>query len=397
MSIILVVNSGSSSLKFQMFQMPAEKVIVSGQIEKIGLSESFFSMSHNEKKTERKLKIKDHKIAVNYLLETLSGEGIIDDINDIIGVGHRVTHGGELYSESVIIDEEVVYNIDQLKKLAPIHNPVQLLGIKAFMEEMSNSVHVAVFDTAFHQTMEPSDYLYPIPYELYEKHRIRKYGFHGTSHYYISRKVAQLMQKNVKDINVISVHLGGGASITAVEKGRSVNNSMGFTPLAGIMMGTRSGDIDPAIFPFLMEEEGLSPKEVLNILNNESGMFGVSGISSDARDIIAAADKDNKRARLALEIYSNRIAEVIGSYFIKLKKVDAIVFTGGIGENASTIRKDIFDRISCPLNLQIDSDLNSKTIGATAKISLKESSSQVWIIPTDEEVVIARDTFNFIS
>ena len=397
MNIILAVNSGSTSLKFQLFDMPSERVIVSGQIEKIGLKNSVFTMKRNGEKLEKIEDISNHRDAVNALLKTLSNEGIIEDISEIVGVGHRVVHGGEFYSKSVLIDEEVISNIDQLSKLAPLHNPVNLVGILAFKEALPKAVQVAVFDTAFHQTMRPCTYLYPLPYEYYDKYKIRKYGFHGTSHFYVTRKVAELMNKNVDTLNIISIHLGGGASITAVKNGKSVNTSMGFTPLAGIMMGTRTGDVDPAILPFIMDEEDLSTSEVLDIFNHKSGMYGVSGISSDARDILEAAANGNKRAILTLEMYTNRIAEVIGSYYIRLSHVDAIVFTGGIGENATTIRRDILDQVKVPMNLKIDDKLNLETMGTETKISLATSASEIWVVPTDEELVIARDTRKFLN
>ncbi len=397
MSIILAVNSGSSSLKFQLFHMPEENVIVSGQIERIGFSDAIFTMKANGEKFTKTLDIKDHKVAVSVLLENLSKKGFIDNIDDIAGVGHRVVHGGELYSESVIIDDDVIHNIELLSRLAPLHNPVNLIGILAFSAKLPNAIQVAVFDTAFHQTMKPCTYLYPLPYEYYQKHKIRKYGFHGTSHFYVSRKVAQLMNKEVADLNIISIHLGGGASITAIKDGKSVNTSMGFTPLAGIMMGTRTGDVDPAILPYIMQAESLTSNEVLDIFNNKSGMYGVSGISSDARDILDAAAAGNQRAILTLQMYSNRISEVIGSYFVRLKQVDAVVFTGGIGENAVSMRADILEEIGEPLGLKIDDKLNLKTIGKNQKISLSNSKSEVWVIQTDEELVIARDTNKFIS
>lgn len=397
MDIVLAVNSGSSSLKFQLFEMPEEKIIVSGLIERIGLSDSVFSMKLNGEKIKKVFDIKDHSEAVEVLLNSLSSEGIIDNISDISGVGHRIVHGGELYSHSVEIDEDVFKNVEKLSKLAPLHNPVNLIGMEAFKKELPNAVQVAVFDTAFHQTMEASTYLYPLPYEYYEKHKVRRYGFHGTSHFYVSRRVAELMNRDIKTLNLISVHLGNGASITAIKNGKSMNTSMGFTPLAGIMMGTRTGDVDPAILPYIMEEENLTSKSVLDIFNHKSGMYGVSGISSDARDIIDAAKKGDERAQLTLDMYTNRVSETIGSYFIKLEKVDALVFTGGIGENAGIIRDDIFKKIQVAMNIEVDRELNMKTIGEEKKISLDSSKSEVWIVPTNEELVIARDTYSFIK
>lgn len=396
MKIVLAVNAGSSSLKYQLFMMPSESVLVSGQIERIGLGDSIFTMKMNGEKKVQVFDIPDHNVAVETLLNSLSSEGIIEDINDVVGVGHRIVHGGELYANSVLIDEEVMQNVADLSKLAPLHNPVNLVGIKAFKSALPNAVQVGVFDTAFHQTMDSSTYLYPLPYEYYENHKVRRYGFHGTSHFYVTRRVAELMNKDIKDLNLISVHLGNGASITAVKNGKSVNTSMGFTPLAGIMMGTRTGDVDPAILPYIMEEENLTSKSVLDIFNHKSGMFGVSGISSDARDIINAASEGNDRAQLTLDMYANRVSETIGGYFIKLERVDGIVFTGGIGENATLIREQILKKIEVAMNLSVSYEMNNTIIGDEAMISNNNSQSEVWIVPTNEEVVIARDTMNFL-
>lgn len=397
MDIILAVNSGSSSLKFQLYEMPNEKVLVSGQIERIGIKNSIFTMKINGEKIEKIEDIKDHTEAVKVLLEALQSAGIVDDISSINGVGHRIVHGGEYYSHSVVIDDDVAKNIQSLSKLAPLHNPVNLVGVEAFTEALPNAVQVAVFDTAFHQSMKPSTYLYPLPYEYYEKHKVRRYGFHGTSHFYVSRRVAELMDRNIHELDLISVHLGNGASITAIEDGKSVNTSMGFTPLAGIMMGTRTGDVDPAILPFIMEEENLTSKSVLDIFNHKSGMYGVSGISSDARDIIEADNEGNERAALTLDMYTNRVSETIGSYFIKLETVDVLVFTGGIGENAASIREQIFKKIEVAMGLSIDYEKNKEAFSKEMLISNPDSKSQVWIVPTNEELVIARDTFNFIK
>ena len=345
---VLVINCGSSSLKYQLIDSETEQALASGLCERIGIDGQLTHKVDGKKiKDEEKIAMPDHEVAAKIVLDQLIAEeyGVIASLDEINAVGHRVVHGGEFYSNSVLIDDEVIRNIEKLSKLAPLHNPVNLVGINAFLEALPKAVQVAVFDTAFHQTMNPCTYLYPLPYEYYEMYKIRKYGFHGTSHYYVTRKVAELMDKDIDQLNIISVHLGGGASITAVKNGKSVNTSMGFTPLAGIMMGTRTGDVDPAILPFIMDEENLTTSEVLEIFNHHSGMYGVSGISSDARDILEAAANGNKRAILTLEMYTDRIAEVIGSYYIRLNKVDAIVFTGGIGENAGTIRSDIFKQI----------------------------------------------------
>ena len=394
---VLSINSGSSSLKFKMFEMPTEEVVTSGIIEKIGLETSIFTTKFNGEKYVVHEPIPDHSKAVELLLATFVKLGLVDNVEDIKGVGHRIVHGGELYKESVLIDDDVLEGMASLSHLAPLHNPVNIIGVRSFQEFIPNAKHVAIFDTAFHQTMDASNYLYPIPYEYYEQYRIRRYGFHGTSHFFVTNKVAQLMNRSVEDMNIISAHLGNGASITAIRNGKSINTSMGFTPLAGIMMGTRSGDVDPAILPFIMDAENLSASEVLKIFNNKSGMYGVSGISSDARDIIAAKNEGNARAALTLELYTNRVAEVIGSYFVKLGRIDAIVFTGGIGENAVAIRQMILEKIEEAMRLNIDYDLNNKTMGEDVLISTEDSNSQVWVVPTDEELVIARDTYGFIK
>lgn len=396
MNLILSVNSGSSSLKFKMYEMPEERVVVSGQIEKIGLKNSIFTMKYNGEKDEVIQDVKDHSEAVALLLNELIEKGIITNINDIKGVGHRVVHGGERFSESVIIDDEVIEAITELSQLAPLHNPVNLIGIIAFMEFVPHAVHVATFDTAFHQTMDAGNYLYPLPYEYYEKYKIRRYGFHGTSHYYVSRRIAEVLNKDVKDLNLISVHLGNGASITAIKGGHSINTSMGFTPLAGIMMGTRSGDVDPAILPYLMNVEQLTSQEVLDIFNHKSGMYGVSQISSDARDIVSAYESGNPQAALTLDLYANRVSETIGSYFVKLGRVDAILFTGGIGENSNVIRQFILERIYEAMGIDYNLDLNNEAQGSEMRITTDTSKVDVWVIPTDEEIILARDTFKEI-
>lgn len=397
MEIILSVNAGSSSLKFQMLELPSETLVVQGLIEKIGLEGSCLTYKIDGKKTEVVEEIKDHKDAVELLLKTLKGANVVDDLSLIKGVGHRVVHGGEIYSSSVVIDEKVKEDIKALSILAPLHQPVNLIGIEAFEAVLPNALQVAVFDTAFHQTMEIDDYLYPIPYEYYEKHKIRRYGFHGTSHDYVSKRTLELMHRaQAEGTNMITVHLGNGASITAIKDGKSVNTSMGFTPLAGIMMGTRCGDIDPAILPFLMEVENLSSEEVLDIFNNKSGMLGISGISSDARAINDAYDAGDERAILTRKMYAKRVSETIGQYYMQLGRVDAIAFTGGIGENAVDIRKDILKLIDLPLRLDVDYDLNTKVQGKESKISKDKSSCEVWVVPTNEELAIARDTYAFL-
>lgn len=397
MSKILSINAGSSSLKFTLFEMPQEEMIASGIVERIGLEEGIFTIKFNGEKKTINQPIPDHKVAAQLVLDGLIDNNIVEDLNDVVGVGHRVVHGGELYDKTVIIDEEVEKNIEDLSDLAPLHNPANLIGYRAFKKALPNAVHTAVFDTAFHQTMKEDIYLYPIPYDYYKDYGVRRYGFHGTSHQFVSKKVAELMDKSVEDINVITLHLGNGASITAVEKGQSVNTSMGFTPLAGIMMGTRSGDVDPSIITYIMDKTEQSAHEVVNVYNKRSGMLGVSGISSDARDLGNAVEEGNPRAILTQKLYANRVAQTVGSYFVQLGHVDAMVFTGGIGENDGVIRQEILKRLEEAMSLDIDYDLNAKVRGEDTLLSKEDSKTQVWLVPTDEELVIARDTYSFYN
>lgn len=392
MTKIISVNAGSSSLKFQLFVMPEETVLTSGIIERIGLTDGVFTIKFNGEKVTFTQSIPDHKVAVALVLEALIKHKIVDSLEEIKGVGHRVVHGGEVYAASVELNEDVEKAVEALAELAPLHNPANLVGFRAFKKELPNARHVAVFDTAFHQTMEDDIYLYPIPYEYYENYKIRRYGFHGTSHYYVSQRVAQLMNKDAKDINVITCHLGNGASIAAVKGGISVNTSMGFTPLAGIMMGTRSGDIDPAIITFLMGKLNKSAEAIIDILNKKSGMLGVSGISSDARDIENGIAAGNPRAKLTRNLYANRVAQTIGSYFVQLGHVDAMVFTGGLGENDVMVREAIIDRVSEAMGINLNRELNLKTRGKEVCLSDDKSKTAVWIVPTNEELVIAQDT-----
>lgn len=397
MGKIISVNAGSSSLKFQLFEMPEQKVLCSGIFERIGLDDGIFSIKVDGKKAVINQEFKDHKVAVEMLLKQLVEREIVSSLDEIVGVGHRVVHGGEKYAQSVIIDEEVEKEVEALSDLAPLHNPANLVGYRAFKKELPHAKHVAVFDTAFHQSMEPDVYLYPIPKEYYKKYKVRKYGFHGTSHFYVANRVAELMGVSVKTINIITCHLGNGASIAAVSQGKSVNTSMGFTPLAGIMMGTRSGDIDPAILTFIMDKTGYSAQEVINILNKKSGMLGVSEISSDARDIEKAVDEGDVSARLTRDIYANRIAQTIGSYFVQMGGVDAIVFTGGVGENDYGVRQDVVSRVAKALHVEFDIELNRVTRSKETLLTKPNSKVQVWLVPTNEELVIAQDTMKLLN
>lgn len=396
MTKIISVNAGSSSLKFQLFEMPQEEVLTSGVFERIALEEGIFTIKVNGEKKVVREPIPDHTKAVEMLLNALVEYRIVEHLDEIKGAGHRAVHGGEIFTESVLVDDEVVNKFTSLNDLAPLHNPAGLIGYRAFKEALPNCVHTFVFDTAFHSTMTPDTYLYALPYEYYEKYQIRRYGFHGTSHKYVSQRCAELMGRKVEDMKIITCHLGNGASITAVDGGRSINTSMGFTPMAGVMMGTRCGDIDPAIVTFLQKKEGLSADAVEDILNKHSGMLGVSGVSSDGRDVEDAAKEGNERAILTESMYANRVASYIGSYYVQLGGLDAIVFTGGIGENDGNMRKRIIDRVKV-IGAEID-DANNKGVRGIEKcLSSADSKVAVWLIPTNEELMIARDAYRFVK
>ena len=318
MTKIISVNAGSSSLKFQLFEMPSEEVLTSGIAERIGLEEGIFTIKYNGEKHTQNLPIKDHKVAVDLLLKALVEHKIVENLEEIKGAGHRIVQGGSYFDSSAVVDEDVVNKVEELSDLAPLHNPAHLIGYRAFKEALPQIGHVFVFDTAFHQTMTPESYLFPVPMEWYENYKVRRYGAHGTSHQYVSQRCAELMGKDVKDLKIITCHLGNGASITAVDGGKCINTSMGLTPLGGIMMGTRCGDIDPAIVPFVMKKTGMTPDEMDTALNKKSGMLGISGISSDARDIENAVAEGNERAILTQQLYVNRAINVIGGYYFQL-------------------------------------------------------------------------------
>lgn len=389
MSKILAINAGSSSLKFQLIEMPEEKVITKGLVERIGLNDGVFTISVNGEKVKLVQDIPDHDVAVQILLDQLISTGIINSFDEIDGVGHRVVHGGEVFDDSVLITDEVLKQIEDLSDLAPLHNPANVTGIKAFRHILPNVPAVAVFDTAFHQTMPKSSYLYSLPYEYYEKYGIRKYGFHGTSHKYVTLKAAEMLGKPIEELRLISCHLGNGASIAAVHGGKSIDTSMGFTPLEGITMGTRSGSIDPALIPFIMKKTGQSAEEVINVLNKKSGLLGITGFSSDLRDIEEAANVGNERAELALTIFANHIHKYIGSYVARMNGVDAIIFTAGIGENSAAVRERVLRGLEF-MGVYWDKDLNREG-GGERFISYPFSPVKVLVIPTNEEVMIARD------
>lgn len=386
---ILAINAGSSSLKFQLIQMPEENVQAKGLIERIGLPEAIFKLEFNGEKYQRTGDIENHQIAVQLLLNQLTASGVIASLDEIDAVGHRVVHGGERFNDAVRITDEVIEEIDKLSELAPLHNPANLTGILAFKEVLPNVPMVAVFDTAFHQSMPEMSYLYSLPYSYYEKYGIRKYGFHGTSHKYVSQRASELLGMPLEQLRLISCHLGNGASITAIDGGKSIDTSMGFTPLAGVTMGTRSGNIDPALIPYIMEKTGQSAEEVIEVLNKQSGMLALSGFSSDLRDIEEKAATDD-RAELALSVFANRIHKYLGSYAAKMSGVDAIIFTAGVGENSITIREKVLTGLEF-MGIYWDPKLN-QVRGKEAFVNYPHSPVKVIVIPTNEEVMIARDT-----
>ncbi|MGI6392019.1 MAG: acetate kinase [Candidatus Izemoplasmatales bacterium] len=390
MSKIMAINAGSSSLKFQLLEMPEEKVITSGLVERIGLKNSVFMIKVNGEKIEEIVAIQNHNVAVKMLLDKLISLGILRSFAEIEGVGHRILHGASMLTDSCIITEKEIAIIESIVDLGPLHLIPNLTGIKAFKEILPDVKQVGVFDTAFHQTMPEEAFLYATPFDWYERFQVRKYGFHGTSHKYVSEMTAKLMGKKPEDINVIVCHLGNGSSICAVKQGKSVDTSMGFTPLEGIPMGTRSGNIDPAVIEYMMEKKQKSAKEIINILNKQSGYLGVSGISFDSRDLVREAANGNHRAELAIQIQAKRIADYIASYYVYMGGADAITFTAGIGENAPSTRANVIDRISV-LGVKLDPEKN-ECRGTTAEISTPDSKIKVYVIPTNEEVMIARDT-----
>ncbi|MBZ9687764.1 acetate kinase [Clostridium estertheticum] len=394
---ILVINCGSSSLKYQLINMEDENCLEQGLIERIGSEGAGLTQKvEGREKYIVKQSMQDHKDAIKLVLQTLIDEtnGVIKSVDEISAVGHRVVHGGEYYSKSVLIDEKVMKALKDCSKLAPLHNPPNITGINSCKALMPSTPMVAVFDTAFHQNMPEHAYIYALPYELYEENKIRKYGFHGTSHKYVSQVAAEMMNKDIKDLKIISCHLGNGASIAAISGGKSIDTSMGFTPLAGIAMGTRSGDIDPSIITFLMEELSLSPEQVTELLNKKSGVLGISGISSDFRDLWAAA-KDNKRAQLALDVFHYEVKKFICSYAGALGGVDCIIFTAGVGENSAKSREACCTGLEF-LGVKIDSEKNN-VIGKAAEISTSDSTVKVFVIPTNEELTIARDTKEVVN
>lgn len=390
---ILSVNAGSSSLKFSLFDMDDESVIASGVFERIGIDGSLYTIKFRSEKITEEVSMPTHLEAVNILLDKITTLGIIESLYEIRGVGHRIVQGKDIFKESVVINDDVMEKLETIKDFAPLHNPANMLGIRAFMDALPDAVMVAVFDTAFHQTMEEEAYLYPVPYKWYLDYGVRKYGAHGTSHRYIASQVKKIL--GTSEYRLISCHIGNGGSITAIKDGKCVDTSMGFTPLSGIMMGTRSGDIDPSIVPYVMEQEGKNASEVVDDLNRKSGLFGLSEFSSDMRDVLAKCSEGNQRSIVAKNRYVRRIVDYIAQYYVLLGGADVIVFTAGVGENNSTIRKEICDQLTC-LGVKID-DSSNGTNGEFRKISADDSKVKVYVIPTNEELMIARDTLNLIN
>ena len=390
---ILSVNTGSSSLKFQLYEMPEEKVLISGVFERIGIGESFYTIKINGEKIKKEVELKDHKVAFEYLVKELLENNIVKSLEEIKGIGNRVVQCGSYFDKNEKVYEEVISKIDELSALAPLHNPAAIVGIRAEQEVIPNALLTVVFDTAFHQTISEENYLYALPYEWNSEYKIRRYGAHGTSHKYITLKTNEILGRN--DTKLITCHIGNGASISAVKNSKCVNTSMGLTPNAGLIMGSRCGDIDATIIPYIMEKTNLSTKEIDNILNKKSGLLGISGVSSDFRDINAGIDAGNERCKLAYKMFIKRIIDYIAKYYVELNGCDAIIFTAGIAENSSKMRRDVINGLNI-LGIKVDEKRNN-SIEKETKISSDDSSVPCYVIATDEEVMIARDTYDFLK
>ncbi len=394
---VLVINTGSSSLKYQLYEMPQAEVLAKGNVERIGDQNSKLTQNGGPNTLIQEQPVADHEEAVDLILKALVGEGkgAIKDLSEIEAVGHRVVHGGEEFSGSQIVDESVLASIEKFSDLAPLHNPANLVGIRTLMHKLPHARQVGCFDTAFHTSIPKVAYMYALPYELYEKYRIRRYGFHGTSHRYVARRAAELMGRDKYDINVITCHLGNGCSITAVEKGKSVDTSMGLTPLEGLVMGTRAGDFDPAIL-FFLADKGYDIDRLNSLCNKESGLLGISGTSNDMRNLGILAEQGDERAQLAVDLFCYRVRKYIGMYAAVLRGLDAVVCTGGIGENSPGVRSKICGDLTT-LGIDVDAEKNRGTVGSEGKVSPKTSRAQVLVIPTNEEEAIAKDTYQLTS
>jgi len=389
---ILSVNAGSSSLKFQLYEMPEEQVLISGVFERIGIDNSFYTIKVNDEKIKKEVELGDHKKAFEILVNELIDNKVISSCDEIKAIGHRTVQGGEKYDHTVVIDDDVIEDMVKYSPLAPLHNPAAITGIKAAKEVFANAVQTAVFDTAFHATMEEVNYIYPVPYEWYTEYGVRKYGMHGTSHRFVSMRINEILGRD--DTRVITCHIGNGASISAVVNGKCVDTSMGLTPNAGVMMGSRCGDIDCSIVPYIMEQTGMTTKEIDAALNKKSGLLGVSGISSDSRDIEDGIKAGNEKCILAQNMYVRRIINYISMYFVEMGGADAIVFTAGVGENSAATRKQIVEGLTA-LGIKLDEEANNCR-GKEVLISSKDSSVKCYVIPTDEELMIARDTYSLV-
>lgn len=390
MSKTIAVNAGSSTLKFKLFDMPSEDVVAEGTIERIGEKMGHAKIKYGDgQKHEEEKQFADHGAAVNYLLDQLIDLGIVKSYDEITAVGHRVVAGGEFFKDSAVINDDVIKKIDELSEYAPLHDPAELIGIKAFRKVLPNAFAVAVFDTSFHVNMPKMNALYSVPYEWYEKYGARKYGAHGTSHRYVAGRAAKMLGKPLKDLKLITMHIGAGASITAIKGGKSYDTSMGFSPLAGITMATRSGDVDPSLVAFIQEKLGVSSQEMISILNHKSGLLGISQLSPDMRDILAAADKGNDQAQLALDMYVNRIVRYVGAYIAEMGGADAIVFTAGVGENSIPVRKLVTDKLAY-FGIKIDQEKN-KCHGVERDLSTDDAKIKTLLIPTNEELMIVHD------
>ena len=394
---ILVLNCGSSSLKYQLIDMETEEVLASGKYERIGEKEAFITHKAQGKKVEIKKPAYDHKEAIEFTLAQLTNPEykVIDSLDEVEAIGHRVVHGGEIFKESAVIDDKVIEQIDECSEFAPLHNPAAILGMEACKKVMPGKPMVAVFDTTFHQTMPKEKYVYPIPYEYYKKYGVRKYGAHGTSHMYVSQRLAEIENKNIEDLKIVTCHLGQGSSICVVDGGKSIDTSMGLTPLGGIPMVTRSGDLDPSVLTYLMKKENISAAEMENILNKKSGVAGISGLAPDFRVIELESYEDNERAKIAMESFKYAVASYIAKYAVAMNGIDYIVFTGGIGENQINIRKGICEKLTF-MGVDVDADANNMR-GEEKVISKPDSKVKVYVIPTNEELMIAKETQRLVN
>jgi acetate kinase len=396
---ILVLNCGSSSIKYKLYDMDDESVLAQGGVERIGIEGAFLKLTlPNGEKKQIMHDMPDHKEGVNFVFQTLLDPelGAISSLDEIDAVGHRIVQGGDLFEKSCLVDQKVEEGIESLCDLAPVHNAGHLKGIRAVDHLMPNVPQVTVFDNAFHSTMPAYAYLYAVPYEIYEKYHVRRYGFHGTSHRYVSHRVAEIMGRDIRDLKIITCHIGNGASVAAIKDGKVMDTSMGLTPLAGVMMGSRSGDIDASAVTYIMDKLGKTPQQMADYLNKESGVLGISGISSDMRDVEAAAKEGNERAKLALQMYAYRIKKYIGAYAAAMGGVDVIVWTAGVGENQTGTRADACEGLEF-LGIEIDREKNAAVRSREELISTPESKVKVYVVPTDEEIVIARDTMELVK